>query len=160
MVQTNRTILFEVINPEKVDLMTIITDVNGEVSLSDERLSQIHDKLAVSSFQEFTTKFSPTVKMLLDTEQKQVAFSLGSLGEGQEIIDLNHPDSLFHALMYLIESKKHKRYLLTEFEDMMADIDTGEKMTAFVQAVSEELIAFYTPTKDAKPEQEDASKNG
>lgn len=122
MVQTNRTILFEVINPEKVDLMTIITDVNGEVSLSDEWLSQIHDKLAVSSFQEFITKFSPTVKMLLDTEQKQVAFSLGSLGEGQEIIDLNHPDSLFHALMYLIESKKHKRYLLTEFEDMMENL--------------------------------------
>lgn len=47
-----------------------------------------------------------------------------------------------------------------EFEAMMADIDTGEKMTAFVQAVSEELIAFYTPTKDQKPEQEDASKNG
>ena len=47
-----------------------------------------------------------------------------------------------------------------ELEAMLSDIDTAEKMTAFVQAVSEELIAFYTPTKADKPEAEDASKNG
>ena len=122
MVQTNRSILLEVINPEKADLLTIITEENAKESLSDEQLARIHEKLTVSSFSEFITKFAPTVKMMLNTEQKQVAFSLGHMGDAQEVIELNHPDSLFNSLMYLIESKKHKRYLLTEFEDMMENV--------------------------------------
>ena len=122
MVQTNRSILLEVINPEKPDLLTMITEENARESLSDEQLARIHEKLVVSSFPEFIRKFAPTVKMILDTESKQVTFSLGHLGDAEELIDLNHPDSLFHSLMYLIESKKHKRYLLTEFEDMMDNV--------------------------------------
>ena len=47
-----------------------------------------------------------------------------------------------------------------DLEAVMSDIDTIEKMTAFMQSVSEELIAFYTPTKADKPEAEDAAKNG
>ena len=45
-------------------------------------------------------------------------------------------------------------------EGLLKDLDTVESMTAFVQAVSEELIAFYQPDKsaDQKPS-EDASKN-
>ena len=35
--QTNRTILFEEINPEKMDLLTLVGDVRGIDSLSDER---------------------------------------------------------------------------------------------------------------------------
>ena len=36
--QTNRTILFEEINPEKPDLITLIDDVKGMDSLSDEKI--------------------------------------------------------------------------------------------------------------------------
>ena len=45
-------------------------------------------------------------------------------------------------------------------EGMLKDLDTVESMTAFVQAVSKELIAFYQPDKsaDQKPS-EDAAKN-
>ena len=45
-------------------------------------------------------------------------------------------------------------------EGLLKDLDTVESMTAFVQAVSKELIAFYQPDKssDQKPS-EDASKN-
>ena len=35
--QTNRTLLLEEINPEKLDLLTLIGDVKGIDSLSDER---------------------------------------------------------------------------------------------------------------------------
>lgn len=133
MVQTNRSILFEVINPEKADLLTLITEENARDSLSDEQLARIHEKLAVSSFQEFITKFSPTVKMLLNAEQKQVLFSTESLGVNQEVIDLNHPDSLFHALTYLIESKKRKKYLLTEFEDMLENLIPRKSVDLFFE---------------------------
>ena len=36
--QTNRTILFEEINPEKLDLLTMIGDVKGIDSLSDDKI--------------------------------------------------------------------------------------------------------------------------
>ena len=45
-------------------------------------------------------------------------------------------------------------------EGLLKDLDTVESMTAFVQAVSKELIAFYQPDKSAEPaKQEDAGKN-
>ena len=47
-----------------------------------------------------------------------------------------------------------------KLEDMLRDLDTVEKMTEFVQAVSAELIAFYQPDKSAdQAKTEDAGKN-
>lgn len=45
-------------------------------------------------------------------------------------------------------------------EDVLRDMNTSEKMTSFIQAVSNELISFYQPDKseDQAPS-EDASKN-
>lgn len=122
MNQTNRSILFEVINPEKADLLTFLSDVSSKESLSDDKLKEIHGNLAVSSFEEFLEKFSPTVNMLLQTNDKKVVFSLDSLGGGEEKLDFNHPDSLFQVLLYLIESKRQKKYLLTSFEDLLDNL--------------------------------------
>lgn len=45
-------------------------------------------------------------------------------------------------------------------EGLLKDLDTVESMTAFVQAVSAELIAFYQPDKSQdQAKTEDASKN-
>ncbi len=51
--QTNRTMLFEEINPEKLDLITIVGDVKGIDSLSDEKIKEINQHLLVRSFDEF-----------------------------------------------------------------------------------------------------------
>ena len=48
--QTNRTMLMEVINPEKLDFLTLIGDVRGMESLSDDKMKEIHDHLLVRSF--------------------------------------------------------------------------------------------------------------
>ena len=49
---------------------------------------------------------------------------------------------------------------IPKLEDMLKSLDTADKMAAFVQAVSEELIAFYTPDKSADAEHEEpAPKN-
>ncbi len=48
--QTNRTILFEEINPEKPDLLTLIDEVKDMDSLSDERIIEINKYLLVSDF--------------------------------------------------------------------------------------------------------------
>ena len=45
-------------------------------------------------------------------------------------------------------------------EGLLKDLDTVESMTAFVQAVSKELIAFYQPDKSQdQAKTEDAGKN-
>ena len=51
--QTNRTMLMEVINPEKLDFLTLVGDVRGMESLSDDKIKEINDHLLVRSFDEF-----------------------------------------------------------------------------------------------------------
>lgn len=39
--QTNRTLLLDVINPDKMDLLTLVGDVKGQDSLSDDKMREI-----------------------------------------------------------------------------------------------------------------------
>ena len=77
--QTNRTILFEEINPEKLDLITLVGDVSGTDSLSDEKIKEINQHLLVRSFDEFLDKFSPTVYSFYNAKEN---------GEGEVIYTL------------------------------------------------------------------------
>ena len=38
--QTNRTILFDEINPEKLDLLTLVGDVRGVESIDDDKVKE------------------------------------------------------------------------------------------------------------------------
>lgn len=57
--QTNKTILFENFNDEKLNLMTLIGDVENVLSIDDEKVKEINDKLLVENFNEFLIKFEP-----------------------------------------------------------------------------------------------------
>ena len=59
--QTNRTMLMETVNPEKLDILTLVGDVRGIESLSDDKIKEINDHLLVHSFDEVLEKFSPKV---------------------------------------------------------------------------------------------------
>ena len=59
--QTNRTILFAEINPERLNLLTLVGDVRGKSSLDDDKIKEINEELLVSSFEEFLEKFTPVV---------------------------------------------------------------------------------------------------
>ena len=59
--QTNRTILFEEINPEKLNLLTLVGDAKDVESLDDAKIKEIHEALLVRSFDEFLNKFEPVV---------------------------------------------------------------------------------------------------
>ena len=39
--QTNRTMLMETVNPEKLDILTLVGDVRGIESLSDDKIKEI-----------------------------------------------------------------------------------------------------------------------
>ena len=53
--QTNRTILFEEINSEKLDLLTLVGSVSGNniTSLDDEKIREIHEHLLVRVLRNF-----------------------------------------------------------------------------------------------------------
>ena len=59
--QTNRTILFEQFNPQKLDLLTLVGDVKGVESLNDQQIKEINEHLLVRNFDEFLEKFPAIV---------------------------------------------------------------------------------------------------
>ena len=71
MEQTNRTILFEELNPEKINLLSFITNDTVE-SVSDDELAEMHGILEVSSFEDAMEKFQPVLYIAMDAEQRKV----------------------------------------------------------------------------------------
>lgn len=57
--QTSRTILFAEVNPEKLNLLTLIGDVRGETSLDDDKIKEINEELVIESLKQFFEKFAP-----------------------------------------------------------------------------------------------------
>ena len=74
--QTNATMLFEEINPEKLDLLTLVGDVKGFDSLSDEKIQEIHNNLCVKNFDEFIEKFAPVVYSFFNANTQKVMYTL------------------------------------------------------------------------------------
>lgn len=74
--QTNRTILFEEINPEKDDLLTLVGDIRGVNSLNDDKIKEINEKLLVGNFEEFLDKFQPTVYSFFNAHNQKVMYTL------------------------------------------------------------------------------------
>lgn len=74
--QTNRTILFAEINPEHLNLLTLIGDVRGKSSLDDDKMKEINEELLVSSFEEFLERFSPVVYSWCDATSGSIQYSL------------------------------------------------------------------------------------
>ncbi len=71
--QTNRTILFDVINSEVFDMFNIMSDVDeNSKSLSDEKVAEINNALLVNNFDEFLRKFKPTIYSYFDQERGMV----------------------------------------------------------------------------------------
>ena len=63
--QTNATMLFEEINPEKLDLLTLIGDVKGLDSLSDEKVKEI--ETLVKSYVEYAPTWAINRQMDYET---------------------------------------------------------------------------------------------
>ena len=60
--QTNRTILFDVVNPEVFNMFNIMSDVDeNSRSLTDEKVAEINDALLVKNFDDFLKKYNGAV---------------------------------------------------------------------------------------------------
>ena len=72
--QTNRTLLIEEINPEKLNLLTLVGDVRGLDSLSDDKVKEINEALLVKDFDEFLEKFDPTVYSFFNASTGKIVY--------------------------------------------------------------------------------------
>lgn len=108
--QTNRTILFEELNPEKLDLLTLIETSEDITSLSDEKIKEINEKLLVKNFNEFLTKFEPKIYSFFNAASQKIRYSLekpeGIPDEHITEIPLNMENTFFKMLSSLMDTKK------------------------------------------------------
>lgn len=75
--QTNRTILFDVVNPERLDIINLMAGIETTgKSLTDEKIKEIHSHLLVHSFDEFLKKFAPTIYSYFDADSKRMVYTL------------------------------------------------------------------------------------
>ena len=152
--QTNRTILFEEVNPEKMDLITLIDDAREMDSLDDERILEINKHLLVSSFDEFLAKFEPKVYSYYNAETQSIKYILKKPeGIPEELITeikIDNGNTFFKMLNTLIEARKSQgnRNVDFKFENILElispkkvieDINQTRKEIAYVYNKYEEL---------------------
>ena len=145
MEQTNRTILFEEINPNKQNLLTLIGDVKGQESLTDEIVDKIHEQLEVKSFQQFIDKFQPGIYMYLNTSQCKVSFSYQCYqleGYERSRIALANRNSLLSVILELMDSKKQKQYLLKNFNYILKCLIPKDNTKRFIYQ-RRQLLEFF-----------------
>lgn len=51
-------------------------DVENQISIDDEKVKEINNKLLVENFNEFLIKFEPKIYSYMDVENKKVAYTL------------------------------------------------------------------------------------
>lgn len=106
MQQTNRTILFEQLNPHKENLTDILGLSEESESLSDDDMSMVEQMFVVHNFEEVMTKFDPAVSIAIDLEQFRYYFPVHRVGgmEGMTI-SLNRQNHLLRMFEQMLDYK-------------------------------------------------------
>src|SRR5689334_17193946 len=118
--QTNRTMLFEEVNPEKPNLLTLIGDTRGIDSLDDAKIKEINETLLVKSFDEFLEKFSPVVYSFFSAGNQKVMYSLKKpehiAPEYITEIPINRQNDFLNMLFTLIDTKRAQGQINVDFK--------------------------------------------
>lgn len=157
--QTNRTLLLEEINPEKLDLLTLIGDVKGIDSLSDDKIKEINLYLECSSYEEFQAKFAPCIYSFYDANSQSVKYVLkkpenipdNMLTE----IPLNQQNDFLKMLFTLMETKKSQGVLNVDFGfENLLDMISPKKVMDDIRQVRKEIrynYGKYAELEDGDP---------
>ena len=145
MEQTNRTILFEEINPEVENLLEIIGDVKGKESLEDEIIKRIEKELVIDSYEDALKKFKPEISLVIDTES---CFESSYKVEKQEetIISLSNENSILGQLLLLIQRKKEKVCTVENLSSILSHIIIEKEYREF-QELRRELFSASVKKK-------------
>lgn len=146
--QTNRAILFEEINPEKKDLLTLIGDVKGKSSLDDEKVKEINDNLLAHSFEEFLEKFSPVVYSFFNASSQKVMYSLKKPENIPDNcmmeIPLGMENDFLKMLLTLIETKGAMGITNVDFKfDKILDMISPKKIMDDIKQSRKEIQYVY-----------------
>lgn len=118
--QTNRTILFTEINPERLNLLTLIGDVRGKSSLDDDKMKEINEELLVSSFEEFLERFNPVVYSWCDAATGSIQYSLVKPENIPQNciteIPLNESNDLLNMLITLMSARDAQGVANVDFQ--------------------------------------------
>ncbi|MFJ8087160.1 transcriptional regulator [Lysinibacillus sp. NPDC095746] len=146
--QTNRTMLFEEINPEKMDLITLVGDVKGIDSLSDEKIKEINENLLVKSFDEFLDKFSPTVYSFYNAANQKVMYTLkkpeGIQDDCISEIAIDQNNDFLKMLFTLIDTKRSQGIANVDFKfENLLDMISPKKVMDDIRQVRKEIHYLY-----------------
>jgi len=159
--QTNRTILFEEINPERLDIITLIGDTKGLESLSDEKMKEINEHLLVKNFDEFLDKFDPVVYSFYNANNQKVCYTLKkpeSLPEDMVTeIPINQHNDFLKMLFTLIEAKRSQGTINVDFKfENLLDMISPKKVMDDIRQMRKEIQ--YTYGKYEELDEEDPTK--
>lgn len=146
--QTNRTILFEEINPEKLDLLTMVGDTKGVESLSDEKIKEINEALLVKSFDEFLDKFSPVIYSFYNAANQKVLYTLK---KPENIMDnciteipINKQNDFVKMLITLIDAKSAQGTANVDFKfENLLDMISPKKVMDDIRQSRKEIRYVY-----------------
>lgn len=146
--QTNRTILFTEINPECLNLLTLIGDVRGKTSLDDDKIKEINKELAVSSFAEFMDKFNPVVYSWCDATSGKIQYSTvrpehipqNCITE----IPLNEMNDLLNMLITLLGARDAQGVANVDFQfSKILEMISPKKIMEDIRQVRKEIQYTY-----------------
>lgn len=134
MIQTNRTLLVEELEPNRENIVSIVRYIENRESFSDEEIAEIHSHLEVSSFEEVIEKFSPRIYMALNTDEQKAAFCRKLPENAQtayQAVPICESMAFFDELVSLMENKRKRRYVLTSFQNFGEKLLPSEEPDAF-----------------------------
>jgi len=146
--QTNRTILFDEINPEKLDLLTLVGDVKGLESLDDDKIKEISGHLLVKSFDEFLTKFEPTIYSFFNAANQKVIFTLKKPTAIPEdcvqTIPLDQNNDFLKMLLTMIQTKRAQGIENVDFRfDKILEMISPTKVMDDIRFTRKEIHYLY-----------------
>lgn len=146
--QTNRTILFAEMNPERLNLLTLIGDVRGKNSLDDDKIKEINEELLVCSFMEFMEKFSPVVYSWCDASTGSIQYSLVKPENIPDNcitqIPLNEQNDLLNMLTTLLDAKGAQGVANADFNfSGILDMISPKKIMDDIRQVRREIQYTY-----------------
>lgn len=147
--QTNGTMLFEEINPEKLDLITLVGDVKGFDSLSDEKVQEILATLCVHSFDDFIDKFDPVVYSFFNASNQKVMYTLKKPESIPDDllteIHLNLQNDFLRMLLTLVDAKRSQGLLNVDFKfENLTDLISPHKIIEDIKQNRKELRYVYS----------------
>ena len=165
ILQTNKTLLIESINPERLNLLTLVGDIKNIDSLSDDKIKEILSYLEVSSFTEFMDKFRPVVYAFFDANNQRVAYTLerpnGIPDHMLTEIPLNEHSDFIKMLFTLVEAKKAQGIMNVDFKfEKLLALISPEKVMDDIKQVRADLrynYGEYTKLEDGDPKKLDVA---